>query len=129
MPSGRPGARERYLRLVDELAQVRGELIGLRTTTVWAQVFPSERSQASLPNRFGRGRLREQEQHSPGLKRELPVYALLTLLRANADYFSTVSTIEQAAIMQGTTSKALKGGAMWAGTEEAIAWERRERSG
>ncbi|MBA2424783.1 MAG: hypothetical protein H0V58_05415 [Actinobacteria bacterium] len=52
---------------------------------------------------------------------------MLTLLRADADYFSTVSTIEQAAIMQGTTPKALKGGAMWAGTEEAIAWERREK--
>ncbi len=52
---------------------------------------------------------------------------MLALLRADADYFSTVSTIEQAAVIQGMTSKALKGGAMWAGTEEAIAWERREK--
>jgi hypothetical protein len=55
------------------------------------------------------GRLREQEQHLPGLERELPVYALLALLRADADYFSTVSTIEQAAVMQGTTPEALNG--------------------
>jgi len=121
-------ARERYLRLVDELAQVREELIGLRTTTVWAQVFPSETLASQPPHAaLMGGRLNEQEQHLPGLKRELPVYALLALLRADADYFSTVSTIEQAAIMQNTTPKALKGGAMWAGSEEDVAWQKRDK--
>jgi len=62
-----------------------------------------------------------------GKKTELPVYALLALLRADADYFSTVSTIEQAAVMQGTSVEALKGGAMWTDSEEGQAWQKREK--
>ncbi len=116
-------ARERVLRAVDEYEKAREELVGLRQTAVWANCFPSETLASHPPHAalLG-GRNREAEQHLPGLKRELPVYALLALLRADANYFSTVSTIEQAAVMQGTSVEALKGGAMWAGSEEDQAW-------
>ena len=49
----------------------------------------------------------------PGLERELPVYALLDLLRADADYFSTVSTIRAGRGHAGHDAR----GAQW-GTEE-----------
>jgi hypothetical protein len=41
-------ARARYLELVDELAQVREDLVELRQTTVWASLYPNE-SLATLP--------------------------------------------------------------------------------
>ena len=50
------------------------------------------------------------------------------LLRKDARYFATASTLEQAAEMQGVSEGALRGKeAMWAGSDEDLAFQQREK--
>jgi hypothetical protein len=122
-------ARQRYLRLVDGLAQARADLVGLRETTVWAALYPSETLMTMAPSHaLVGGRLRELEQHLPGGRGALPAHAVLALLRADAEYFTTVSTVEQAAAMQSvTTAELTTREAMWAGSDADLARQKRER--
>lgn len=122
-------AKERYLRAVDELAQAREELVGLRETTVWASLYPSDTLTSMAPSyALVGGRRRETEQHLAGMTGQLPAHAVLALLRADAVYFATVSTVEQAAAMQGVTAAELTTReAMWAGSDADLARQEREK--
>jgi hypothetical protein len=122
-------AKARYLKFVDQLANAREELIGLRETTVWASLFPSETLVTPAPSHvLVGGRLSKTEPHLPGLKRELPAHAVLALLRADAEHLASVSTLEQAAAMQGVSEAMLKRDvAMWADSEEGRVWQKREK--
>lgn len=120
---------QRYLELVDAVEQTREDLVGLRATSVWAAIFPHESLVSTPPSHaLVGGRRRETEHHLPGLKAELPAHSVLGLLRADARYFATVSTLEQAAALKGVSTAELKGGeAMWAGSDADLAWRKRER--
>jgi hypothetical protein len=79
-------AKERYLALVGELEQRREEVVGLRHTAVWAACYPSATLASMAPSHtLVGGRLRETEQHLPGMKGNLPVHNVLALLRADAE--------------------------------------------
>jgi chromosome segregation protein len=122
-------ARARYLEAVDMLAQAREDLIGLRETAVWASLYPSETLASMAPSHaLVGGRRRESEQHLPGVKGELPAHAVLALLRSDAEYLATVSTVEQAAGMRGvTTAELTTREAMWAGSDADLARQNREK--
>jgi hypothetical protein len=50
------------------------------------------------------------------------------LLRADATVFATISTRDQAAVMQGVSTATLAGDeAMWAGSDEDLARQKRKR--
>jgi hypothetical protein len=58
----------------------------------------------------------------------VPVAGIVNLLRADAEHCATVSTVEQAALIQGVSRAELKGDeAMWAGSDEDLARQKRER--
>jgi tetratricopeptide (TPR) repeat protein len=121
-------AQARYLKAIDELAQAREDLIGLRETVVWASLYPSETLQTMAPSHaLVGGRRRETEQQLPGVG-QLPVHSVLALLRADVVYCATVSTVEQAAGMRGvTTAELTTREAMWAGSEADLARQEREK--
>jgi hypothetical protein len=122
-------AQARYLEAVELLAQAREELVGLRETTVWAALYPSETLTTMAPSHaLVGGRRRELEQHLPGVQGELPAHAVLAALRADAEYLAAVSTVEQAAAMQGiTTAELTTRKAMWAGSDADLARQKREK--
>lgn len=122
-------AKGRYLAAVEMLAEAREDLVGLRETAVWAALVPSELLGSMAPSHALVGRRRrEAEQHLPGVSGELPAHAVLALLRADAEYFATVSTVEQAAAMQGvSTAELTTREAMWAGSDADLAWQKREK--
>lgn len=123
--------KQRYLELVDGLEQARDELIGLNETRVWAALFGdrSDLLRTFVPTHALVGaRQRETQRHVPELKGGLVAHAVLGLLRADAEHFATVSTVEQAAAMQGVSKGALKEDeAMWANSDEDVAWQKREK--
>jgi hypothetical protein len=122
-------AKARYLEAVEMLAQAREDLVGLRETTVWASLYPSEMLASMAPSHaLVGGRRRESEQHLPGVQGQLPAHAVLALLRADAEYCATVSTIEQAAGMRGvSTAELTTREAMWAGSDADRARQKREK--
>jgi hypothetical protein len=121
-------AKGRYLEAVDELEQVREQLVGLRETTVWASLFPSETLATMAPSHaLVGGRRRESEQHLPGTG-QVPAHAVLALLRADAEYCASVSTVEQAAAMQRvSTAELTTREAMWADSDADLARRKREK--
>jgi hypothetical protein len=59
-------AHARYLKAIDELAQAREDLVGLRETTVWAALYPSDTLTTFVPSHAligGRRRDVEQQLH------------------------------------------------------------------
>jgi hypothetical protein len=123
-------ARARYDELVDELAQVREELIQHRQTSVWAAAIFPHQSLVSLPpcDALLGGRLRATEEHLPGLKRELPAHSVFALLHADADYCASVATVEQAAAIEGVSPSVLRSSdAIWERSPEHEERQRREK--
>lgn len=122
-------ARDRYLTLVGELEQARDELVATRQTEVWASIYPSDTLVSQPPTlALCGGLLRPVEEAIPGLKHQLPAHAVLKLLRSDATHLSTVSTVDQAAEIQSTTAGVLTGrGALWAGSEEDLERQQREK--
>jgi hypothetical protein len=121
-------AHARYLKAIDELALAREELVGLRETTVWAALYPSDTLTTFAPSHaLVGGRRRETEQQLPGVG-QLPAHSVLALLRTDADYCASVSTVEQAAEIQGvTTAELTTREAMWAGSDADLARQKREK--
>lgn len=122
-------AKQRYLELVEEIAKTREELVGLRETSVWASLYPSETLQTFAPSHvLVGGRRKATEQHLPDAKQPIPAHAVLGLLRADAEHFATVQTLEQAAEAKGVSTAELTGDeAMWAGSDADKAWQKRDR--
>lgn len=123
--------KQRYLESVNELEQARDELIGLNETRVWAALFGdrSDLLRTFAPTHALVGaRQRETQRHVPELKGGLAAHAVLGLLRADAEHFAAVATVEQAAAMQGVSKGALtQDEAMWANSDEDVAWQKREK--
>ena len=96
---------------------------------MWASLFPSPSLQTFAPSHHvAGGRRRATERHLPGLKAAIPAHAIVGLLREDADYLATVSTVEQAAEMAGVSEGTLTGtDAVWSGSDEDRARQRRER--
>jgi hypothetical protein len=120
-------ARDRYLSAIAEAERARADLIGMRETTVWAAVYPSDTLMTYAPSHaLVAGRPRESRRH--GFQSAVIASAAFDLLRDDAEVLTTLSTREQAAAMQGTTTAALSGEeAMWAGSDEDVARQQRER--
>ena len=101
---------EEQRKRIDELEQDRQELLDLRETQVWAALFPSELVTSSPPTGTIVGaNKRAQEQHLPGVTWGLEAARIFALLREDIDFCASVSTLEQAAAMQGKTTAALTG--------------------
>ena len=101
-------ARDRYLDAIAEAERARAELIGLRETTVWAAIYPSDSLASYAPSHnLVSGRRRESERH--GFGSAVVASAVFDLLRNDAEVFTTISTRDQAAAMAGTTTAALTG--------------------
>jgi hypothetical protein len=100
----------------------------LRETAVWAALYPSELLRTHAPSHvLVGGRAAEVERHL-NIQNQLPTHGVLAVLRADAEHFSTVATVEQAAAMQGVSTGELKGDeAMWAGSDADLAAQKREK--
>ena len=120
-------ARDRYLEAIAEAERARADLIGLNETRVWASLYPSDLLVTMVPTQaLAAGRRRESQAH--GFTAAVPAAQVFDLLRDDANVFTTISTRDQAAAMQGTTTAALTGDeAMWAGSDEDREFQRRER--
>lgn len=58
----------------------------------------------------------------------MPATSIFGLLRDDATVFASITTRDQQAVLQGTTTAALSGGeAMRSGSDEDLAWRKRER--
>jgi len=122
-------ARARYLAKVDEAEQARGELIANRQTEIWAAIYPADEL-ASQPasHALCGGLQRPVEAAIPGLKLQLPAFAVFTLLREDGRHLTSIATTEQAALLRDTTVAALTGReAIWSGSPEDLERERREK--
>lgn len=122
---------ERYLALVDELEEVRADLIASRATDLWAELYPSESLASDPPflQVLVGARLRLQERHLPGCTMQLPAHSVFGLLRDDARHCATVATTDQAAEAEGVSRSVLTGrDALWAGSDEARERERREKA-
>ena len=122
-------ARDRYLSAIAEVERARDDVVELRQTTVWVSLYPSPSLQTVAPaNDLAGGRRKETERHLPGAKFALPVAAILGLLREDAAYVASVSTVEQAAELAGISEGTLTGRhAVWSGSDEDRARRARER--
>lgn len=110
------------------MKQARDELVGLRETVVWAALYPSELLRTFAPSHVLVGGRRAEVERHLNIPNQLPVHGVVDVLRADAEHFSTVSTVEQAAAMQGVSRAELKGDeAMWAGSDADLAAPKREK--
>lgn len=120
-------ARAHYVDAIAELERARAELIGLRETTVWASLYPSDTLQSHPPTHALAGGGRRASERR-GFQSAVPAPAVFDLLRDDADHLATVATAEQAAAIHGVSRAALSGDqAMWAGSDEDGAFQKRER--
>ena len=122
-------ARTTYEQQIDELERAREALIDARATEVWARVFPSETLTATPPTHAlvgGPKRLRER--WFSGLNSDLQAPSVFGLLRDDAMYLAEVISIEQKAAIQGVRPELLRDdGAVWGGSEEDLARQKREK--
>lgn len=115
--------------LVDQLEQKRQELLELRATEVWVRLFPDEKL-ASEPatQALAGARKSVQSRHLPGVEAGLSAPGVFALLREDARFCATVSTVDQAAALEGVSSARLTGReAVWEGPDEERARQKRER--
>lgn len=92
-------AHRRYLELIDELAEARAELYGLRRAAVWARLYPDEHSARETPDTFAGGRKRPLQ--AIGLNASVAPDRILDGLRADADWLREAATPEQRLAIQG----------------------------
>lgn len=122
-------AKADHARLVDQLEAKRQELLDLRATEVWVALFP-DRTLANEPattNLVG-GRKAAQDVHLPGVPMALPADGVFNLLRADGRFAATVSTVDQAAAIEGVSGRRLTGRhSIWAGSDEDLERQRREK--
>jgi len=121
--------RKRYLELVAELEQVREELIGLNESRLWAELFPSELLATYAPAvELVGGRRQVTLRHMHFAKQGIPANGTFALLRADAEHFATVATLDQKAAIEGVSTAELTGdGASWAGSDADLAQKKREK--
>lgn len=120
-------ARERYVEAIAEVERVRAELIGLRETTVWASLYPSDTLRSFAPSHALAGGGRRASERR-GFQTAVPAPAVFDLLRDDAEHLTTVATAEQAAAIDGVSRAALMGDeAMWAGSDEDRERQKREK--
>lgn len=113
-------AAAEYARHVDALEATRQELLDLRATEVWAGLFPSEHLQ-NEPNTQALAGARKavQEPLLPGIQAGLIARSVFELLRADARFCAGVSTVDQAAALEGVTPGKLTGReAVWMGNNK-----------
>jgi hypothetical protein len=99
-----------YRRLVGETQAKRREVLDLRSTEVWASLFPSEflQSEPNVQALVG-ARRSVQEPLFPGVQVGLIAEHVFELLRHDADFVSDVATLEQYAALQGISTAKLTG--------------------
>ena len=103
-----------YVALVDALEQKRQELLELRQTEVWVNVYPSS-TLAGEPNTMALvgAKRRLQSAHLPGIQSGIIANDLF-MLRADAGFCQSVATLDQAAIERGvSTAELSKSDARW----------------
>ena len=105
--------KARYLQLVDEVEQVRDDLIGANETRIWAALFPSEHlaSMAPAHNLAGASK-QHMRQWLPGIEQGIEDRRLLGLLRVDAEHYSSVMTTPQAAASKGVSQADRRAGAL-----------------
>jgi hypothetical protein len=119
-------ARDRYLALVDELQAARQDVIDLRETTVWAQIYPHESLQTLPPSHELAPSKRIRERVLP--RGDLLANNVFELFREDIRYFASVSTREQAAAARGVSERELAGDqAMWHESDEYAEWAKNEK--
>jgi hypothetical protein len=138
-------AEAKYVKLVDSLEATRRELLELRSTEVWAGLFPSELL-ASEPNvQSLAGAVKHvQKPLLPAIESNIVAEPLFELLRADAGFCSTVATVDQYAALKGVSTRELTDRvarwqhgetdfvgphfpATWAGSAEETAQAERQR--
>ena len=120
-------AKKKYLDAVDAVVAARAELVDANQSRIWACCFPNDVLQTYPPDHvMVSGRRRESERN--GFTSAVPATSIFGLLRDDAQVFTTITTRDQQAQMQGVSTAALSGDeAMWDDSDEAEAWRKRER--
>jgi hypothetical protein len=71
---------------------------------------------------------RVQSRHLPGVETPLPVHGIFALLRDDASFCASVSTVDQAAAIEGVSPANLTGReSVWGGSDEELAIQKREK--
>lgn len=124
-------AHERVLQLVAELEQARADLVELRTTAVFAALFPSEFAGRGPNPSLLAGGLAKPVKETLGINIRVETARLLDALRADADYWREATTADQRLAMQGldpnNRAHQLRGLAWVEGTPEGNEIERAEK--
>lgn len=116
--------REKYLRLVDELEQVRGDLLASRAASLYVRLYPKEEAVNEPPQMLCLG-------HAAPLAETIGVASLLSadrvweLLRRDAALAAEAISDSQRAAL-GFEKR--KPGALWHGSPEALEAERQEKA-
>jgi hypothetical protein len=119
-------AQDRYLALIDQLADARSELAELRQAALWASTFPSEEATRNPATQAIAGGLKKPAEKA-GLSQVVDASRILELLQDDARWLRDAATAQQRAAMLGRDPRKHAGGAVWAGTPEAIEQSRRDK--
>lgn len=119
-------AHENVLRLVDELEQARAALVALRSTAVWASLYPGPEAARGPRENVVAGGLAKPVRDTLGIDVQVEHERLLRAIRADADFWRSAATAEQR-IAMGDAPEPGHGAATWAQTPEGVEAERAER--
>jgi hypothetical protein len=103
-------AAAEYKDLINAVAAKRSELLEHRASEVWAGLYPSDKL-GSEPNTQALAGARKGVQGPllPGVEAAIPAEGLFELLRHDASFCGGVSTLDQAAAIEGKTPEELQG--------------------
>jgi len=120
-------AHERVIELVDELEAARTALVELRSSALWAAIYPDEPAARGPREVLLAGGLAKPIKSVLGIDVALETSRVLQALRADADYWRSAATPEQRAAMLGVSDTDRAGGATWSTTPAGIAAERADK--
>jgi hypothetical protein len=105
-------SKQRYLALIDQLADVRQELLAARRASVWAALFPAEQVAIEPRDTFAGGR--KQPLQAMGLTAEVLPVRVLDALKADAEWCATAATGDQKALLAGVDPRQARiAGTVW----------------
>ncbi len=115
----------RMLALIDELEQVRGDLLADRETALWARLYPNAEAAADVPRSLVLG-LAQPMKAAIGQSVQLSADRIFELLRVDAGLISEAISREQKIAVHGADKTDARS-AVWVQTDEGVARDRAEK--